>query len=116
MGEVVEFPRALKMLSEATSIYIIEATGAGWIKVGISDNPHRRITDLRRATPHPLRLVHHTNPFPRADAYRLEQLIHAHLARKHARRGEWFECRPTAALRAMVSVGHSELETRRPTR
>jgi hypothetical protein len=113
MGEVVPFALALKPGVRAepptTSVYVIEVIGGGWTKVGISENPRRRLADLQNSTPYRLRLVHYSGPVPRSIALEIEFLTHVELSLSYRRRGEWFECSPREALIGLADAAQANL-------
>ena len=77
-------------------VYIIEAVGAGRVKIGYASNVEQRLSTLRTASPLELRVV----KVWQASAA-LEKRLHEALA-EHRVRGEWFACSVTdEAVRLM---------------
>lgn len=81
-------------------VYLIAAQSGredGPVKIGIAENPERRLRDLQTASPFPLVLIH-TFAFPtRAIAREMESQFHTmEVARKAV--GEWFSINPIEAL------------------
>ncbi len=69
-------------------IYVIAASVEGPCKIGLSQNPDKRLRQLQ--TGHPERLyLHHSEPAPEIKVAHLEKLIHKTL-RPWKRTGEWF--------------------------
>jgi hypothetical protein len=69
-------------------IYLIEAEGAGAVKVGIADNPHGRLKDLQTGCPFKLTLRHYWQ-LCASEADRWEKELHKSME-KYRVRGEWF--------------------------
>ncbi len=68
-------------------VYAIQAGDA--IKVGISDDPERRMADLQIANPVELKLLWTCGPISPSKALEWEQKVHA-LFQSQALHGEWF--------------------------
>lgn len=68
-------------------VYFVQA-GDGAIKIGYSDNPRRRLSDLQVSSPEQLTLLGAT-----PGTYLTESAFHWYL-RKFALRGEWFKPEP----------------------
>jgi hypothetical protein len=95
---VLAFPggkRATALRSERDCcVYIIARNAAGApatpIKVGIADNPSRRLKNLQTAAPFDLMMVHYF-PMPSREVARfVEGAFHSTQANRNIR-GEWFE-------------------------
>jgi hypothetical protein len=73
---------------DTSFIYVIAPHDSEKVKIGISDQPIRRLKQLQTGHPEILH-IHHTEPVNRKDRAVLERLIHkqnGHLRLK----GEWF--------------------------
>lgn len=70
------------------AVYIIRQADTGLAKIGVSDNPPKRMAELQTGSPHKLTIARHEDAW----SYPEERWLHAHYAatRKH---GEWFEWR-----------------------
>jgi hypothetical protein len=95
-GEVIPLPEA--------AVYIITEPRERFTKVGMSENPVKRLAGLQTANPFPLHLVYASPHFERWKAAQIERLIHEHLS-QYAMQGEWFSCDANTALAAMIAVG-----------
>lgn len=67
-------------------VYVIQHE-LGLYKIGISQNPKKRLSGLQTGSPFKLSLVQTENP---VDAGRVEKYLHDKLSRYHFR-GEWFD-------------------------
>lgn len=67
-------------------VYVLEAVGGGWFKIGRSKNPFGRIADLQTGCPYPIRV---RMCFLAADACRVEDELHK-LGSLYRGSGEWF--------------------------
>jgi hypothetical protein len=72
-------------------IYLIEALGTGFVKIGYSNNPSKRLSGLQTASPHDLTLFR-VLPGEVEDEHDLHQRFSSHRVR-----GEWFESGPVKA-------------------
>ena len=70
-------------------IYIIHQGESRLFKIGVSNDPKRRLRALQTGNPHPLTLLR-AFKCSTMSAYRAEAAIHQHLAASR-RKGEWFE-------------------------
>lgn len=77
-----------------STIYILRAIGTGRVKIGISDDVGRRMTEIQAMCPVQLELV---GTLEHAD-FALEATMHS-LAREHWSHGEWFD---EAALKKVL--------------
>lgn len=59
------------------------------IKIGVSSNIDKRVSDLQTGNPHPLKVMAAIECRDKKDAYKLENLIHRKLTR-YRMKGEWF--------------------------
>ena len=86
-------------------VYIIAAVAGGKpcapVKVGISDTPRGRFNTIKTASPLPLRLFYVLTVPSRADATRIESLVHQGLAGLRAS-GEWFNTEPDDAKETLA--------------
>lgn len=66
-------------------VYVIRCQN--FIKIGVADNPRKRVTELQVGCPYKLDLIQSfASKCPRGDERRLHNLL-----RKHHQRGEWFK-------------------------
>lgn len=70
-------------------VYVIQTTKHGPIKVGLTSNLERRISEIQTGNPLPVNLVGWFPCENRAEAASLEKEIHA-LLHRHRMSGEWF--------------------------
>lgn len=68
-------------------IYFVRC--AGFVKIGLTTNIHRRLASARTFTPFPLTLAHLVRCEPAADLEVVESAYHARF-HAHHHRGEWF--------------------------
>jgi hypothetical protein len=80
-----------------TSVYIIAC--GGYIKVGLSNDPKRRLQDMRTSMPGRPRLIETRTLSCRADAKWIEGMVHWKLMPYRLRpRGEWFKAPHDVAI------------------
>lgn len=79
-----------------SSVYFIQPIGGGPIKIGVGEDVGRRIADIQRMSPFPLRLL---AVVPDA-GFSLEHSLHHEFAASRLH-GEWFE--PTPGLMARIA-------------
>jgi hypothetical protein len=88
-------------------IYLIADTEHRWVKIGVSNDPFRRLRELNSGqAPFPLELLACFATSPRPDAYVVEGFIHKLLKAKglHSH-GEWFKYEAVVwTLNAAVNV------------
>lgn len=93
------------MRKRQTAVYVITNTGQGVVKVGISDDPTRRLDTLQTGCPNELSLFYVAF---HSEAQRIETLVH-HALRSKRVHGEWFQVSADAAKseigRAAASIG-----------
>ena len=71
-------------------LYIINACGTGFYKIGISSNPNKRLKTLQTASPHSLKIIDKFK-YRRDKAYKLEQYLHKYFKSIKCKGGkEWF--------------------------
>ncbi len=70
-------------------VYFIASRCNRFVKIGISNNPERRLLDIAAMSPVPVRLLGYL-PGWRAD----EMALHSHYAERHSH-GEWFNLSPS---------------------
>lgn len=80
-------------------------------KIGVSKNVKRRLSALQMATPDRLTLFHHEKP-TEAPALEIERGAMVLLKQWHAS-GEWFRCKPRAAVLAIQAARNGDLRIRR---
>jgi hypothetical protein len=61
-----------------------------YTKIGISDNPKRRLKQLQTGNPDKLILIDHVNTGSSDEAARVEDMLHKFYSHKRVR-GEWFK-------------------------
>lgn len=87
-----------------TYIYVIHMScPIGFVKIGISDNPEKRLASMQTANPYQLRLVRRFGPFDRERAIQLEGYLHRIFERDCAR-GEWFGQNPATVASALTAI------------
>lgn len=87
-----------------TFIYVIEmGCPIGFVKIGISDRPERRLAGMQTANPYPLKLARCWGPFDRPRALQLEGMMHRIFQDDNAR-GEWFGVSANKIAWALSSV------------
>jgi hypothetical protein len=79
-------------------VYLMEAVGGGWVKIGRSSNPFGRIEALQTGCPYPIVLK---VCFYCENASEVEGRLHE-LCKAHRGHGEWFEI-DSVTVRAMLS-------------
>lgn len=85
-------------------IYIIKELGRGFLKIGMSKDPKKRLGDLQVGIPHSLILVHSRES---SMASTHERNVHKKLE-AHLIRGEWFSCDEKLAIRIVNSIADGE--------
>jgi hypothetical protein len=107
-------------------VYVVTDTEQRFCKIGISDRPDNRLSELQVGCPFPLHIAHQFAAPSRAAALALEGAAHRALAADSAT-GEWFNVTPTRAyvtiaelMRGAVlipsDVSRADLATRSPHR
>ena len=87
-----------------TYIYVIHMPcPTGFVKIGISDNPEKRLASMQTANPYQLRLARRFGPFERDRAMQLEGRLHRIFEKDHVR-GEWFGASPDTIAHALTTV------------
>jgi hypothetical protein len=74
-------------------IYLIRMRGTNYVKIGIAENPKKRLSTLASGNPMPLELVFSVATKEGAFSFEDEQVekeVHEELAGYHVR-GEWFD-------------------------
>ena len=86
-------------------VYVIcPETELGHVKVGITSNIQRRLTELQTGHPERLKVYHKKQVPSRADAKRLEVMAHARMV-QWRQTGEWFDVQPDFARTVVENVG-----------
>ncbi len=75
--------------TETFVYYIREVNGEGRVKIGVSQNPTKRLGDIQVCNASELELHRMLGPMSRLEAYAVERNIHA-AAKQFRIRGEWF--------------------------
>lgn len=78
-------------------VYIIGCSNVDYIKIGISTDPKRRISELQTNSPHKLYLAFLLRCANKNVARQFETLMHALLHISHSN-GEWFHATPGTAV------------------
>lgn len=87
-GHTACFVRVRKSCTTDSFLYFIEAKGTGFVKIGRSSNPERRLSQLATGSPNELILLGTIS-----GGHDLEQSLHQDFS--HLRgRGEWFNLTP----------------------
>ena len=73
----------------ADQVYIIRQGDTRLFKIGVSNNPMRRLKNLQTGNPHPLKMMFSVACHG-LSAYEAEALIHRHLSKERVK-GEWFD-------------------------
>lgn len=98
-------------MARGSFVYVIEQSGSGFLKVGLADDPARRLHGLQGASPVALELAHSARCASREIAAQVEYRAHTILA-QHRARGEWFSCDASAAI-AAVDAARKYVRNRR---
>lgn len=81
--------RFLPPVTEYKKLYVIHDPGTGFLKIGHSSNPERRLNHFQTGTPQRLTIIH-THPCEDdGEAIALEAMVHRILS-AHRVTGEWF--------------------------
>lgn len=107
-------------------VYVITDTQQRFCKIGISDQPDKRLLELQTGCPFPLHIAHQFAATSRHHALAIENAAHRALASDNSS-GEWFQVTPTRAyvtiaelMRGNVlipsDVSRADLATRSPHR
>lgn len=92
-------------------LYVVEVTGRTCAsKIGISANPHARLSQLQTGSPFPLRIARMWKFDTRDEAREMESILH-HIFADSCTSGEWFEVMP-----AYISAAILGLYRENPTR
>ena len=84
-------------------VYVVEAVGTGLVKIGVSDNPEKRLHSLQTSNPTDLRLLGYC-----MGSYAIEQALHLVLD-EYRVRGEWFRNEGKCA-QAVKAVSRGDFE------
>lgn len=99
-------------------VYIICDTrngSNGPIKIGVANDPEKRILDLQVGNPYPLILRAKIECSGRKKAYFLESFLHRRFARSRMS-GEWFNsrgCNLPKAFKAFEDLGYGSLDAKK---
>lgn len=88
----------MSSIPRATHLYAIRAGRTGFVKIGITGDPVRRLKQMQTDCPYKVRYIGCVE-CPRA--YDAEQWIHKQIQRRHIR-GEWFWIWRDARIHALV--------------
>lgn len=91
MGDLRKKAAKVKTKQERASVssYIYAISDGNNIKIGKSNNPHKRIDSLQTSNSNPLYIVATLNCTSQTQAFRLEKKLHRVFS-KHRLKGEWF--------------------------
>lgn len=86
MSPITEYPPPITRTEQdkQKALYVIQSVVGGPIKIGISDSPSERLSQLQTASPYKLQILECYD-----QKSQLEKKIHKHLAR-YQMHGEWF--------------------------
>lgn len=91
MRDIIEFNKQNKQKSSVKFCYII--TNPAWpnlIKIGISDEPHKRLAQYQTYSPHRDYKLHHWSPHNNASE--IERFIIGRFGNTALAQGEWVFC------------------------
>lgn len=116
LGFPIHKPRHERGMKDCC-VYIIAKNDAGEpstpIKVGIADNPTKRLRNLQTAAPFDLMLVHHFPMPSREIASFIERAFHSTQSNRNIR-GEWFDINFVQAMQLMCMNVRAALITKAP--
>lgn len=84
-------------------VYIVKCLSVDFIKIGISDNPQRRLTELQHNSPYAVEIALLIECADATTAQQLEGLLHA-LMNGSRSNGEWFHASVNTAIRFAHSI------------
>lgn len=95
------------MNKNSSYLYII--TDGTNTKIGVSNNPQKRLSQLQTGSSHKLSLfkqysVSHRNKF------KLEKACHVKVASLYEKRGEWFKMSDPKVISFIINQLHEEIE------
>ncbi len=100
-------------MSKPCFVYIIAKDcgthGTGPVKIGISDDPEKRVRGLQTASPYKLVLMCKVYAHDRAMARAIESMMHADFADRRTS-GEWFDITPFHAMESLLGCYRELLE------
>lgn len=82
-------------------VYVLASNPDGPVKIGISNDPDRRVRQLQTGHAEPLRVLHREPVGDAARAKAFETLIHRNVAHLR-RRGEWFAMSGEQAVKQVL--------------
>jgi hypothetical protein len=89
--------RTVIAVVRATYVYVIARQehdrAVSPIKIGISDNPDKRLSTIRVSCPFPVEYLHSFGPMTRPEALRHENGLHD-AYKDNRMQGEWFDVEP----------------------
>lgn len=107
--EKEEARREQKRQGKHGYVYLIKAELTNTYKIGLSDNPKRRLWQLQGQADEPLTLTH-TIETP--DMYRTEKTLHTKYGKQRLRKGEWFHLSDEDVKEIMISNAERLFEGR----
>lgn len=95
-------------------VYLIADTQHRWVKIGVSNDPFRRLTELNKGqAPFPLELI---ACFAEEDAYKVEKILHRKFAAQRTN-SEWFQYSVVAEVIQTMAFLLASVDTKpAPTR
>ena len=93
--------------TELDFIYIIQDKINNTIKIGISQNPNKRLKQLQTGSPNPLELIYteECGYGGRKRTLQLEKLIHKDIKGKGLKqRGEWFTLNESTSIQEIINT------------
>ncbi len=86
-------------------VYLIEQVGTPHVKIGVSDDPVRRLNELHRMNPGRLAVRYVFQMKDRASAYQLETRLHNQFAHVQ-HRAEWFNVKSVRVVEHVLRNPH----------
>lgn len=90
------------LMPRVAHVYVI-TDDDGFVKVGLSSDPERRLFALQTSHPRTLRLAYKSPEYGRAAAHFVERSAHVALGDFRCR-GEWFRCSVETALAVLGEI------------
>ena len=99
----LEGPKGNMYALKAGYIYCIEATGSPLVKIGRTQNPDQRLSDIHKASPLPCRISVVVGNLGMPGALKMERALHEMFEdrRSHA---EWFNLAIDEAIEAIIGL------------
>jgi len=96
-------------MSDSTNLYVARHEH-GYVKIGVSDNPRRRVDDLQTACPYEPQVL---GEIRTDEPFTVESHLHEKYSRRQ-KRGEWYDltAREKARLVALCDLNQAEVDRR----